>query len=98
MNEHARPTRAEPVEAAPKTFTGNRGLQIEEALLFEIGRPDISGVDIDPVETKGDRLGKHRRKAPIDLAALSEPEAMRHYVRLSQKNYAIDLGIYPLGS
>jgi glycine dehydrogenase subunit 2 len=32
------------------------------------------------------------------LPALSEPEAMRHYVRLSQKNYAIDMGIYPLGS
>ncbi|MFP4518939.1 MAG: aminomethyl-transferring glycine dehydrogenase subunit GcvPB, partial [Oceanicaulis sp.] len=28
----------------------------------------------------------------------SEPEAMRHYVRLSRKNYAIDLGLYPLGS
>src|SRR5690606_7832971 len=26
------------------------------------------------------------------------PEAMRHYVRLSRKNYAIDLGVYPLGS
>ena len=47
---------------------------------------------------KEPRLGKHARKAPIDLPGLSEPEAMRHYVRLSQKNYAIDMGIYPLGS
>ena len=29
---------------------------------------------------------------------LSEPETLRHYVRLSRKNYAIDSGIYPLGS
>ena len=99
MNDQGRPTRAEPLEAKRETFTGNRGLAIEEPLLFEIGRAEISGVDVDVPETETrDRLGKHRRKAPIDLPALSEPEAMRHYVRLSQKNYAIDLGIYPLGS
>ncbi len=98
MNDQGRPTRAEPIAAEPKTFTGARGLAIEEPLLFEIGRAEITGVDIDAVATKGDRLGKHRRKMPIDLPALSEPEAMRHYVRLSQKNYAIDMGIYPLGS
>jgi glycine dehydrogenase subunit 2 len=55
-------------------------------------------VDVDPVPQKSDRVGNHRRKTPIDLPALSEPEAMRHYVRLSQKNYAIDMGVYPLGS
>jgi glycine cleavage system P protein (glycine dehydrogenase) subunit 2 len=98
MNDQGRPTRAEPEDAKRETFTGNRGLAIEEPLLFEIGRAGISGVDVDVPEAKLDRLGKHRRKAPIDLPALSEPEAMRHYVRLSQKNYAIDLGIYPLGS
>lgn len=98
MNDQGRPTRAEPIAERRETFTGNRGLAIEEALLFEIGRAEITGVDIDAPTTKGDRLGRHRRKAAIDLPALSEPEAMRHYVRLSQKNYAIDLGIYPLGS
>ena len=97
MNE-GRPARAESVTAKRETFTGNRALQIEEPLLFEIGRTDISGVDVDVPETAADRLGAHRRTAPIDLPALSEPEAMRHYVRLSQKNYAIDMGIYPLGS
>ncbi|MCB1494802.1 MAG: aminomethyl-transferring glycine dehydrogenase subunit GcvPB [Bauldia sp.] len=44
------------------------------------------------------KLGRHARKAPIDLPGMSEPEAVRHYVRLSQKNYAIDSGLYPLGS
>jgi glycine dehydrogenase subunit 2 len=98
LNDQGRPTTAEPIEAKRETFTGNRALLIEEPLLFEIGRTEISGVDVDAPKTKGDRLGKHRRKTPINLSALSEPEAMRHYVRLSQKNYAIDMGIFPLGS
>jgi glycine dehydrogenase subunit 2 len=98
MNEQGRPTRAEPMAAKRETFTGNRGLAIEEPLIFEIGRLETSGVDIEAVENPRPRLGAHRRKAEIGLPGLSEPEAMRHYVRLSQKNYAIDMGIYPLGS
>ena len=38
------------------------------------------------------------RTEPLGLPGLSEPEAMRHYVRLSQKNYGIDTGLFPLGS
>jgi glycine dehydrogenase subunit 2 len=38
------------------------------------------------------------RSQPSNLPGLTEPEAVRHYVRLSQKNYAIDLGLFPLGS
>ena len=44
------------------------------------------------------RLGGLERREPIGLPGLSEPEAVRHYVRLSQKNYSIDTGIFPLGS
>jgi glycine dehydrogenase subunit 2 len=80
------------------TFTANRGLQIEEPLLFEIGRHDVTGVDLPTAPDARSRLGSHARTAPIDLPGLSEPETLRHYVRLSQKNYAIDAGIYPLGS
>jgi glycine dehydrogenase subunit 2 len=98
MNDQGRPTRAEPVAARRETFTGNRGLAIEEPLIFEIGRSETCGVDVDVPENAAPRLGAHARKAPIDLPGLSEPEAMRHYVRLSQKNYAIDMGVYPLGS
>ena len=39
-----------------------------------------------------------RRQTPIGLPGLSEPEVVRHYVRLSRMNYAIDAGLYPLGS
>ncbi len=99
-NDRGRPTAPPPANAVDeRTFTANRGLQIEEALIFEIGRPDVTGVDLPqeapPAKSK---LGTHARKAPLDLPGLSEPEAVRHYVRLSQKNYAIDAGMYPLGS
>ncbi len=99
MNNQGRPTR--PVEttvAATSTFTGNRGLDIEEPLLFEIGRPETTGVDVDEPPAFADRLGPHARQGAIGLPGLSEPETLRHYVRLSRKNYAIDAGIYPLGS
>jgi len=80
------------------TLTGNRGLRIEEKLIFEIGRPGRSGVDLPDPPPHGDRLGALRRAAPIGLPGLSEPQVVRHFTRLSQKNYAIDAGIYPLGS
>jgi glycine dehydrogenase subunit 2 len=83
---------------APATFTGNRALEMEEPLLFEIGRADTSGVDIEEPEAFEPCLGGLERKQPIGLPGLSEPETMRHYVRLSRMNYSIDAGIYPLGS
>jgi glycine dehydrogenase subunit 2 len=87
-----------PKDSLPATFTGNRGLQIEEPLIFEIGALETSGVDIEEPEAFESRLGAMGREDAIGLPGLSEPEAMRHYVRLSQKNYAIDTGIFPLGS
>ncbi len=86
----------EPVEIS--TATGNRGLQVEEALIFEIGTAEASGVDLPDPPVHDSRLGGLERSQPIGIPGLSEPEALRHYVRLSQKNYAIDLGLYPLGS
>ncbi|NBP73967.1 MAG: glycine dehydrogenase subunit 2, partial [Alphaproteobacteria bacterium] len=43
-------------------------------------------------------MGAAAGTAAIGLPGLSEPQVMRHYTRLSQKNYAIDAGFYPLGS
>ncbi|MDQ0316146.1 aminomethyl-transferring glycine dehydrogenase subunit GcvPB [Amorphus orientalis] len=100
MNQQGRPTRAEEAvsSADPQTFTGNAALDIEEPLIFEIGRSETTGVDLpEPAPVKS-RLGKHARSNPVALPGLTEPETMRHYVRLSRQNYAIDLGIYPLGS
>ncbi|WP_330083530.1 aminomethyl-transferring glycine dehydrogenase subunit GcvPB [Methylocystis iwaonis] len=85
-------------DETPDTFTGNRALDQEEPLLFEIGRTDATGVDVDEPPQFATRLGGLERKDQIGLPGLSEPEAMRHYVRLSRKNYSIDAGLYPLGS
>jgi len=100
MNREGRPTRPETAESAetPATWTGNRALMLEEPLLFEIGDTRTTGVDIEPAAVPGDRLGGLERRRPIGLAGLSEPETVRHYTRLSRQNYAIDLGLFPLGS
>jgi len=81
-----------------KTFTGSRGLETEEGLIFETGRPENTGVDLDEPLPFKHRLGSLERQEPAGLPGLSEPETMPHYVRLSRLNYAIDAGIYPLGS
>ncbi len=99
MTTQGRPTRpaSDEVVARP-TFTGSRALDMEEALIFETGRFDATGVDVDEPTPFQSRLGPHARQGALDLPGLTEPEAVRHYVRLSRNNYSIDVGIYPLGS
>ena len=100
MNSTGRPT-APTLVSSNETITtvsGSRGLQQREDLIFEIGTPDTTGVDLPAPKGRASRLGGVTRKKATGLPGLSEPEAMRHYVRLSQKNYAIDLGLFPLGS
>ncbi len=80
------------------TFTGNRALMLEEALIFEIGDSSTCGVDIAEVPKVESKLAGLERSKPIGLPGLSEPETVRHYTRLSRQNYAIDLGLFPLGS
>ncbi len=87
-----------PASAAPGTVTGNRGLTVEEPLIFEQGSAGNSGVDLPEPFDVPSRLGGLARKGPIGLPGLSEPQVVRHYTRLSQKNYSIDAGFYPLGS
>jgi glycine dehydrogenase subunit 2 len=99
MNREGRPTRPEAAEGAPPTYTGNRALMLEEPLIFELGEEEGCGVDIEPAASQStDRLGCLERNRPIGLPGLSEPQTVRHYTRLSRQNYAIDLGLFPLGS
>jgi glycine dehydrogenase subunit 2 len=68
--------------------------------LFERSRPGRGDGKIPhPPREALDRLpADARREAPPALPELNEPEVVRHYVNLSQLNYAVDTGFYPLGS
>jgi glycine dehydrogenase subunit 2 len=78
------------------------GLEWREPPIFERGAPGRSGVSIGvldvPAVDSRVALGALARKTPAALPEVSEPEAVRHYVRLSQWNYSIDTQFYPLGS
>jgi glycine dehydrogenase subunit 2 len=98
MNNQGRPTSSgEAFPASIATISGDRGLDHEEGLIFELGH-GACGVDLPDVKVADTRLDGQRRKGAIGLPGLSEPEVIRHYVRLSRMNYAIDAGLYPLGS
>lgn len=94
MNTQGRPTGI----GTLGTSASGSALLPDEPLLFEIGDTEHSGVDLPDVTLTSDRLGGFGRKSKLDLAGLTEPEAMRHYVRLSRLNHSIDSGMYPLGS
>ncbi|MDA0239475.1 MAG: aminomethyl-transferring glycine dehydrogenase subunit GcvPB [Proteobacteria bacterium] len=81
-----------------QTITGHRGLVMEEPLIFEQDAPGRTAVDLPEPPDVADRLGSAVREGPIGLPGLSEPQVIRHYLRLSQKNFSIDAGMYPLGS
>ena len=73
-----------------------------EALLFEKSSPGKRGYKLPlldvPAVDAGKLLGAARRDKAAELPELSEIEIIRHFTRLSTWNYAIDLGMYPLGS
>jgi glycine dehydrogenase subunit 2 len=101
MSNVGRPTRPEAAAAGADGFaslTGGRGLLQDEPLIFELGGWSKTGVDLPAADADASDLGDLVRTTPIGLPGLSEPETLRHYVRLSQKNHAIDLALYPLGS
>ncbi|HEY1721446.1 MAG TPA: aminomethyl-transferring glycine dehydrogenase subunit GcvPB [Magnetospirillaceae bacterium] len=77
---------------------GHRGMLLEEALIFEQDSPGAAAVDLPEPDELPDRLGGLERQGPIGLPDLAEPTVVRHYTRLSQKNFGIDSVFYPLGS
>ncbi len=68
-------------------------------LIYERSRPGRRGLAIPttdlPIPPVPDGLG---RKTPPRLPELAEPEVMRHFTKLSTRNFGIDSGFYPLGS
>ncbi|MDP2997910.1 MAG: aminomethyl-transferring glycine dehydrogenase subunit GcvPB [Bryobacterales bacterium] len=74
-----------------------------EPLLFEISSPGKKGYQLPeldvPAVNASDALGAANVRDGIEgFPEVSEVEAIRHFTRLSTWNYAIDLGLYPLGS
>jgi glycine dehydrogenase subunit 2 len=73
-----------------------------EALVFEKSAPGKCAYKMPPLDVPAvdpaALLGDAHRKVPGLLPELSEIEIVRHFTRLSTWNYAIDLGMYPLGS
>ncbi|HYL73154.1 MAG TPA: aminomethyl-transferring glycine dehydrogenase subunit GcvPB [Bryobacteraceae bacterium] len=74
-----------------------------EPLLFENSSPGKRGYQLPPLDVpKVDAaaaLGAQNTRQEIEnFPEVSEVEAIRHFTRLSTHNYAIDLGLYPLGS
>ncbi len=100
MNNQGRPTTPNVGgdTAAGATFTGNKALQQEEPLIFELDNPGTWGVDLAEPCTDTLKLGPVKPRGAIGLPSLSEPQVVRHFTRLSQKNFGIDSTMYPLGS
>ena len=83
----------------------SEGIQHEEPLIFDRGRPGLRGFnltdgdwDVDAVDVDDVLPEALVRDEPAELPEVTEPEVVRHFTRLSQWNYAIDTGFYPLGS
>ena len=71
-------------------------------MIFEKSSPGkaawkLPPLDVPEVDT-AKLLGKQERRDLGNMPEVSEIEIIRHFTRLSTWNYAIDLGMYPLGS
>lgn len=68
-------------------------------LIFELSRPDRRNAPQAPKDEAAQNIPqKFLRKSKPLLPEVSELDAVRHYTRLSQKNFSIDTNFYPLGS
>ncbi|MCE5257712.1 MAG: aminomethyl-transferring glycine dehydrogenase subunit GcvPB [Chloroflexi bacterium] len=72
---------------------------MSEAIIYELSAPGrcaahLPRLDVPAAEPLPDAL----LRSELELPEVSESDLVRHYVRLSQLNYAVDIGMYPLGS
>ncbi len=78
---------------------GRTAMPALEPLLFELQRAGRSGRHVRGGENADSLVGAaHRRTEPLPLPELTEPQVVRHFTHLAQLNYAVDTGMYPLGS
>jgi glycine dehydrogenase subunit 2 len=79
----------------------HRGYRIPEPSIFELSQPGCVGYSLPEPPADADADLPRELLREDDLAGLpeaSEPEVMRHFTRMSQRNYGIDTGLFPLGS
>src|SRR4030088_1046729 len=70
-----------------------------EPLLVEIHEEGRAGRHVRGGEEADAHIpAAFSRKAPLGLPELTEPQVGRHFTHLAQLNYAVDTGMYPLGS
>jgi glycine dehydrogenase subunit 2 len=91
-------------DASTKTGTpiATRNLLHTSRPIFEQGSPGRSGASLPPLDVPAvdekQLFGSLARSEGAQLPEVSEVEVTRHFTRLSRWNYAIDIGLYPLGS
>ena len=83
-------SRSQPQRSPAHLRPAIAALQAEEPLIFEIGRYRHDRRRSAGAESRRPSSASSTHASRIGLPGLSEPETMRHFVRLSQKNYAID--------
>ena len=74
---------------------------IREPLIFEISAPGKSAYALPKLDVPADGNALDGLPLRTDIPGfprVSEVEVVRHFTRLSQQNYCVDLGLYPLGS
>jgi glycine dehydrogenase subunit 2 len=81
-----------------KELPGTGGLILNEPLLWEKGRKGRRGMSISTADVPRAALPEELAGEGPDFPDLSEVDVVRHYTRLSQWNFGIDTGMYPLGS
>jgi glycine dehydrogenase subunit 2 len=84
------------------TRKATRHVNQNEGLIFEKSSPGKAAWKLPPLDVPdvdaSELLGSSERKTLGNMPEVSEIEIIRHFTRLSTWNYAIDLGMYPLGS
>ena len=79
-------------------FAGTTGLIMNEPLLWEKGKKGRCGISIPTPDVAAAPLDDEFTRDEIDFPDLSEVDVARHFTRLSQWNFGVDTGMYPLGS
>jgi len=77
---------------------GTTGLLLNEPLLWEKGKKGRIGFSLPRRDIKEHAVDESLKGDGPDFPDLSEVDLVRHYIRLSQWNFSVDSGMYPLGS